>query len=155
MKTLSCKLCGATTYNNSALGAVALSLHKQQAHPEVVQATREKAQATREAKAQAEAEVYRRKQAAGLAVSRKVIKGYGDAPYPHGDPVVDLSSLDGYDAQRARYPEPRTFRAYQELLERIKGLQMDAQANLAQSYTEGQPVLIEDWQKIQDVMREA
>ena len=86
-----------------------------------------------------------------MVLSRKVITGYGGVPYH----IAELSSLDAYDATRARYPEPAAFQSYLDTTQRIARLQAEAQVFFFQAYTEGKLIPIEDWQKIQDVMKEA
>ena len=128
-----------------------LNTHKHQAHPEVVKATRDKAAKAKEARLQLATETLRRKREAGLVLSRKVITGYGGVPYY----IADLSGIDAYDATRARYPEPVAFQSYLDTTQRIARLQAEAQVLFLQAYTEGKLIPIEDWQNIQDVMKEA
>ena len=159
---MKCKLCGATTYTsyryplgelpiNSVVG---LSAHKAQVHPEVVKASRDKTAATRRAKQQEAQDLHERKAAAGLAVSRLVINGYGDVPYEFGSPVVHLMTLDKWDAERARDPEPVAFTRYQNTEALIARLHTQARQHLMEAYQKGQPVPVEDWEKIQAVMEE-
>ena len=167
---MKCSLCGATTYisygsslSNYAgarrelpmLDITDLNKHKKQAHPEVVKASRDKAAATKRERLQAAQDLHERKTAAGLAVSRLVIRGNRNAEGVIStltNPVVQLSTLDKWDAQNSRYPEPSALGRYQKTEAQIAALRIQARQQLLEAYQGGQPVPVEYWEKIQAVM---
>ena len=88
----------------------------------------------------------------GLAVSRLVIRGYGDVPYPYGNSVVQLSTLDKWEGVRARYPDPEVLKEYDAAVVLLRQAEESVRRALLRAYQLGTRVLPEDWEKIQAVM---
>lgn len=146
---MKCGICGKDTmlYPNGQslrmLDSYDLARHKKQEHPTeyltAIKASRDKAQATKAAKA----DEAKRRHDARLAAGRPVIRKDSKGPRVASSAGVDRYDLNGHHPA-PRFPEPTAWAGYEREMATIAAHQRTADGWLADAWEGGTPVTAAD-----------